>query len=128
MRLEAFIDEYGQIRHHEGGGVPAGLALAVAEAVTAGPLVMSWVDGYGTRLTLTLALPTRIGCVPGFGPDAEPLYVGVEGFGCYGFAVRDEPLHPDYIAEKFAKSKVTNPTWIELALLLGSVRQKLAAL
>lgn len=116
--LEDMVDQYGEVRQRPG------LAAAVADAlVRYGQVLMSWCDGHGTRLTLMLAVPVKIGYVPGY--SGPILYVGVEGFGCYGFAVNRGELHPDYIAEKFGRRE-TNPTWTELAALLSDVRAALA--
>lgn len=118
MSLEDMVDEFGEVRHQPG------LGAAVADAlVRYGQVLMSWCDGHGSRLTLMLAVPVKIGYVPGY--SGPILYVGVEGFGCYGFAVSRVDLHPDYVAEKIGRRSESNPTWTALAELLTEVRAEL---
>lgn len=113
-----YLNEYGELRPAPGWGV------AVAEEVAGGPVLISWCDGEGSRLTVSLAVLTRIGSVPGYGPNDSVLHVGVEGYGSYGFAIMIEELHPAYVAEKFSRTpgRPVNPTWERFAEFLSEVR------
>ena len=123
--LSDFVGEFGEIGNHP--ELPDVLARAVSEW----PRLINWIDGHGTRMTVLFARPTRHGFIPGFGPSDRVLYVAVEGYGSYGFAVKDEPIAPGYIAEKLGRRNgrdtvSVNPTWEALADLVGGVRQALA--
>jgi hypothetical protein len=115
--LTQLVDEFGQVR-----GADAELCEAIAQSLRFGPLVMSWCDNHGTRMTVLMAIPQKIGLVPGLNPRDGWLYVAVENYSTYGFAIKDEPLAPDYIAEKLGKRDRVNPTWEQLAELVGGVR------
>lgn len=117
--LSEFVDEWGECRNADG------LGAALAREVLSGPVVLSWCDNAGTRLTVQFALPTRIGYVPGFGPVDRIMWVAVEGYGNYGFAIKDEGLHPGYVSEKLGKSS-PSVTWELLAELLSDLRRALA--
>jgi hypothetical protein len=119
--LTDLVDNHGQVY-----GASPELCEAVAESLRLGPLVMSWCDGYGTRLTVLMAIPQKIGYVPGLSPRDGWLYVGVEGFSTYGFAIKEEELDPAYVAEKLGRRDGANPTWEKLAELVGGVRIALA--
>ena len=120
--LADYVNEYGEIRPAPGWGV------AVAEEVLGGPVLLSWCDGEGSRLTVSLAIPRRIGYVPGYGPAEGVLHVGVEGYKCYGFPIRLQELHPAYIAEKFSRTpgSPVSSTWERFAEFLSEVRITLA--
>lgn len=121
MQLSDLVDNHGQIY-----GSNMRVAAVIAARVAVGPVVVSWCDGEGTRLTVLFAIPAKVGIVPGLNPDDTWLYVAVEGYGTYGFAVKDEPLAASYIAEKLGRKSVVNPTWTNLAELVGNVRIALA--
>lgn len=123
MLLKSFVNPYGEI--HPADGLASVVAVALSRV---GQLLLSWCDGHDTRFTLLLALPTVVGYVPGLsGLSGANLYVSVEGYGSYGFPVRDEPLHVDYVVEKLGR-RGDNPnlTWDALAQFLGDVRSELA--
>lgn len=99
---------------------------AALDVVSRGHLVLNWTGRDGTVLNILLSYsPARFG-TPGGVVDDQPgkLWVGVAGHGCFGFAVRQGFLHPDYIAEKL---KVRGTTALNVALLLDKVRNNIAA-
>ena len=118
--LSSFLDTYGEVRPDS--ALPAAIADTLLKEKA---ILMSWCDGHGTRLTVLFSLPQIVGHVPGLG--GRTLYVSAEGFGSYGFVVRPEVLHPDYVAEKIGRRDVANPTWVALADLISQVRILLAA-
>lgn len=120
MELLELVDNHGQIY-----GAHQVVADAIASVVPFRPVVISWCDGHGTRLTVLFAIPTKVGIVPGLNPVDTWLYVAIEGYGTYGFAIRSEALAPGYIAEKLGRGTV-NPTWETLAELVNNIRRTLS--
>lgn len=121
MELLELVDRHGQIY-----GSDHTVADAIASVVVFRPVVISWCDGHGTRLTILFAIPAKVGIVPGLNPVDTWLYVAVEGFGTYGFAIRSEGLAPGYIAEKLGRRSVVNPTWETLTELVNNIRRTLS--
>ena len=115
---EVIQDSYGQVLNGEE------TYEAIARRVQAGPVALAWTDQACTLLAVQFSLPTLIGPVSR-GVRPGHLWVSIIGYGSYTFVVRDEDLHPDYVAEKLGRGQY-NSTWAAMADLVSGVLKALA--
>lgn len=107
---------------------------AIAEGVSNGPVAITWTDGYGSALSLLFAIPRHFlssdvnyaGLHPSVHPSAA-LTVAIHGRGMAAFPLTEAdwaPMHPDYVADKFARTGERNITLWRITDLINGVMDK----
>lgn len=89
-------------------------------------ILIGWTDEMGSHFDI---LFTHRAYSKGYlqrGVRKDDLFVSIMGVGAHGFEVKDIPMHPNYIAEKFSSGVYMGNSKDKLAELLNEIRLRLA--
>jgi hypothetical protein len=119
--MSAFTaDEYGVVQNS-----PDTYRAAAEELRASGSVAIGWTDNAMSHLDVLLVLaPQKVGPCNRMDPTPNKLFIGVAGYGVFGFALRVGALHPDYLAEKL-RMHPSSVTTVALAQLFNGVMAEL---
>lgn len=112
-------DEYGEVLNSD--RTYAWIAETVERS---GSAIIGWTDGLGSHMDILFCLaPIQKGGLQRGMSALTDLFVAVSHFGMHGFEIKDDFLHPGYVAEKLGTGD--NSTTAKLTDLITGVRDRL---